>query len=205
MPFCGEYVGNQSFCPNCGRSMGKTYILTKQEKKDLYLEPNENETNIGLNQTCLFTAFQNNSFEPIVQSTTISDENLTILAEYSIQQYGTVNANEYKSLVLYKRSEEEYEVHSYTKDERMTEVLHKAYTAEKEIWEEICQYVQTNKTEELENSRGISLMGERESFRYFNGERMVLVSSDNPDEKAYSLFRDIFTIFHKVMTENREI
>lgn len=147
----------------------------------------------------------NSEREDMRANTTVSDEGLTMLAEYCEKTEGTVGGNGYTEIVLYKRGENEYEVHSYSKYEDMDEEAHYAYKSSEEVADKVIEFTKQAKLSDYENSHDYGMVGKTIVVKFLEGEKMYRITSYNVDEDKLNLLYEVGKIIGESIKEENEI
>lgn len=136
-------------------------------------------------------------------NTSVSDEGLELVAEYCRKTVATVGGDGQTEYVLYKRADNEYEVHLYMFYEYMEKEAHKAYRASKEAYNLVMEYIDKNKLVEYQDREGLPICGGMEIIKFIKDGKVYRITNSNlmPDEYdiMYGL-RDI--IYMYVNSEN---
>ncbi len=112
----------------------------------------------------------------------------------------TVGGDGYKEYVLYKRDEQTYELHYYSKYEYMEQEEHLAYCSDKTIADEAFRKIEELKLADYENQFGEPMTGGMRIVKFRKGEKLVRITSDNlPFERQ----RDLYEI-EKIITKTAD-
>lgn len=138
----------------------------------------------------VFGQIKNNQFVP--QESILDDKKATLLVDYCKRRVGTVGGNGYTEFVLYKDEDSGiFQIHTYEKYDWMEEESHKAYKTDEQAAKEITTLIEEKKIHKLEGKDGIPLCGGSEVLKFWKGNRLVRITSDNLPQGKTGILSEI--------------
>lgn len=167
-PSCGYIIDRGNFCSECGAALSGIKLQAAPEAGSA-------AKSSSLFTVGLFPAEESKTPE----NTSVSDEGLELLVHTCSRTAGSAGGNGYREYVLYKRDEENYELHYYSKYEYMPNEIHLAYRSCKAVAGKVFRRIEELGADSFENYHGDGTMGTVHILKYKKGGRIITITDDN--------------------------